>query len=274
MSLRRVSVHAGGDAVEPLRARFVELVPAGFEERDDDGGVELVAYVPAEEADALLAALPGATTEPVEEGWEDTWREFHRPVVVGGLWLGPPWERPPDPSRAVVIDPGRAFGTGAHPTTRLCVDLLATTASRGSLLDVGCGSGVLAITAARLGFEPVVAVDVDPVAVDTTRANAAANGVAVAALVARCAHGAAAGGRRRSGQRAARPRRVDPRATRSARGDHVGVPGRRAARASRLGARRGARAGRLERGPVPTAVTGAGSFRCLCHHPGMYASTR
>ena len=183
MSLRRVSVHAGGDAVEPLRARFVELVPAGFEERDDDGGVELVAYVPEEEADALLAALPGATTEPVEEGWEDTWREFHRPVVVGGLWLGPPWERPPDPSRAVVIDPGRAFGTGAHPTTRLCVDLLATTASRGSLLDVGCGSGVLAITAARLGFEPVVAVDVDPVAVDTTRANAAANGVAVAALV-------------------------------------------------------------------------------------------
>lgn len=183
MSLRRVSVHATGDTVEPLRARFVELVPAGFEELDDGGGVELAAYVSAEEVDALLAALPGATAQPVEEGWEDAWREFHRPVVVGGLWLGPPWERPPDPSRAVVIDPGRAFGTGAHPTTRLCADLLATVASRGSLLDVGCGSGVLAIAGARLGFEPVLAVDVDPVAIETTRANAAANGVTVVAEV-------------------------------------------------------------------------------------------
>lgn len=183
MSLRRVSVLATGDAVEPLRARFVELVPAGFEERDDGGDVELAAYVSTDEVDALLAALPGATTARVEEGWEDAWREFHRPVVVRELWLGPPWERPPDPARAVVIDPGRAFGTGAHPTTRLCVDLLATTAARGSLLDVGCGSGVLAIAGARLGFEPVVAVDDDPVAIDTTRANAVANGVTVAAEV-------------------------------------------------------------------------------------------
>jgi ribosomal protein L11 methyltransferase len=114
---------------------------------------------------------------PVEDGWEDTWRAFHRPVEVGGLWLGPPWERPPDAARAVVIDPARAFGTGAHPTTRLCVELLATTKARGSLLDVGCGSGVLAIAASRLGFSPIAALDVDPVAVETTRRNAAANGV-------------------------------------------------------------------------------------------------
>ena len=90
----------------------------------------------------------------------------------GGLWVGPPWEQAPDPARAVVIDPGRAFGTGAHPTTRLCIELLAATAERGSLLDVGCGSGVLAIAGVRLGFAPVVAVDVDPVAVETTVANA------------------------------------------------------------------------------------------------------
>ncbi len=79
-----------------------------------------------------------------------------------------------------MIDPGRAFGTGAHPTTRLCIDLLSR-AERGSVLDVGCGSGVLSIAAARLGFAPVVAVDNDPVAVETTIANAAVNGVTVAA---------------------------------------------------------------------------------------------
>jgi ribosomal protein L11 methyltransferase len=99
-------------------------------------------------------------------------------VIVGGLWIGPPWETPPAGARAVVIDPARAFGTGAHPTTRLCVELVSRTA-RGSLLDVGCGSGVLAIAAARLGFDPVVAVDDDPVAVETALANAAANDVTI-----------------------------------------------------------------------------------------------
>src|SRR6187455_2196060 len=109
MSLRRVTVRTAGDAAEPLRARLLELVPDGFEERDDGGVVELAAYVPEREVEAILAAFPGATAEAVEDGWEDAWRTFHRPVVVQGLWLGPPWERPPDPSRTVVIDPGRAF---------------------------------------------------------------------------------------------------------------------------------------------------------------------
>ena len=84
---------------------------------------------------------------------------------MGPLWIGPPWESAPADALAVVIDPGRAFGTGAHATTRLCLELLLD-APRGSVLDVGCGSGVLAIAAARLGFGPVAAVDVDEIAVD------------------------------------------------------------------------------------------------------------
>jgi ribosomal protein L11 methyltransferase len=116
--------------------------------------------------------------DDVAEGWEDGWRAFHHGVRVGGLWVGPPWEEPPGDAIAVVIDPGRAFGTGAHATTRLCLELLQEVVPT-SLLDVGCGSGVLSVAAAKLGFGPVAAVDLDEVALETTRANAAANGVAV-----------------------------------------------------------------------------------------------
>ena len=176
---RRLSIRAVGDEAEPLRARLLQRVPSGLEEVADGETVELAAYVPVAQVDALLAEFPDAVVHPVPQGWEDAWRSFHHPVSVGGLWVGPPWEEAPDSGRAVVIDPGRAFGTGAHPTTRLCIELLATTAGRGLLLDVGCGSGVLAIAGARLGFGPVVAVDVDPVAVETTAANAEVNGVDV-----------------------------------------------------------------------------------------------
>jgi ribosomal protein L11 methyltransferase len=95
---------------------------------------------------------------------------------VGPFWIGPPWEAPPADAMSIVIDPGRAFGTGGHATTRLCVELVAEL-EPASLLDVGCGSGVIGIAAAKLGFSPVVAVDVDPAAVDAARRNAAVNDV-------------------------------------------------------------------------------------------------
>lgn len=175
---RRLSIRAPVDEAEPLRARLLELVPVGFEELDHGDAVELAAYVPAADVERLLAELPAAVVRAVPDGWEDAWRSFHHPVTAGGLWLGPPWEEPPDRARAVVIDPGRAFGTGAHPTTRLCVELLARTTGRGSVLDVGCGSGVLAIAAAKTWPARVVAADSDPVAVAVAAENARLNGVA------------------------------------------------------------------------------------------------
>jgi ribosomal protein L11 methyltransferase len=155
---------------------LLELAPGGFEEVAHGTSVELAAYGDA--ADRVLAAFPDAERREVEAGWEDRWREFHRPVRIGPLWVGPPWRTPPADALAVVVDPGRAFGTGAHPTTRLCLELLLDL-PRTSLLDVGCGSGVLAIAAARLGFAPITALDREEPAVEATRTNAAANGVAL-----------------------------------------------------------------------------------------------
>jgi ribosomal protein L11 methyltransferase len=161
---------------ERARAIMLELFPEGFEERDSSDGVELAAYTDASGEERLWSAFGGARSTDVEEGWENRWRAFHRPVRIGPLWVGPPWEQPDAEAIAVVIDPGRAFGTGGHATTRLCLELLLEV-PQGSLLDVGCGSGVLSIAAAKLGFDPVHAVDLDPQAIEATARNAEANGV-------------------------------------------------------------------------------------------------
>jgi ribosomal protein L11 methyltransferase len=167
-----------GERAEQARAVMLELFPHGFEEVDCGDSVELIAYTDAVGEERLWQAFGGAHGSDVESGWEDRWRDFHRPVRVGPLWVGPPWEEAPADAMPIVIDPGRAFGTGAHATTRLCLELLLGL-PHGSVLDVGCGSGVLAIAAARLGHGPVTGVDVEPAAVEATRANALANGVEV-----------------------------------------------------------------------------------------------
>lgn len=164
---------------EQARAQMVELFPEGFEELEVRGGLQLAAYTDAGGEERLWQSFGGTTeAREVEDGWEEGWRRFHRPVQIGRLWVGPPWERPPEDLLAVVIDPGRAFGTGSHATTRLCLELLQRL-EPGSLLDVGCGSGVLSVAAARLGFAPVIALDNDPLAVEATALNAAVNGVRV-----------------------------------------------------------------------------------------------
>jgi ribosomal protein L11 methyltransferase len=159
---------------------MLELFPEGFEELGGDGGgLELAAYTNAAGEERIWQAFGGAASATdVAEDWQDRWRQFHKPVRVGSLWIGPPWETPDADAIAIVIDPGRAFGTGGHPTTQLCLQLLEDE-ERASMLDVGCGSGVLSIAAAKLGFDPVTALDFDPQAVEATERNALDNGVVV-----------------------------------------------------------------------------------------------
>jgi ribosomal protein L11 methyltransferase len=157
---------------------MLELFPEGFAEQPAGEDVELVAFTDGAGADRLRESFGAVASSPVAPGWENEWKRFHVPVVIGSLWIGPPWEQPPAELTAVVVDPGRAFGTGAHPTTRLCLELLVGL-ERGSVLDLGCGSGVLAIAAAKLGFGPVSAVDTDPAAIEAAVRNAVANDVGV-----------------------------------------------------------------------------------------------
>jgi ribosomal protein L11 methyltransferase len=176
--LRRVSIGVPAVEAEIARGLLLALAPAGFEEIERSGWIELAAYTDEPGEERIRAAFAQVSTAPVEPGWEDAWRAFHRPVRAGGVWIGPPWERSPAAEPSVVVDPGRAFGTGAHATTRACVELLAEQ-QRGSVLDAGCGSGVIAVAAAQLGFEPVFAVDLDPTAVEAARDTARRNGVRV-----------------------------------------------------------------------------------------------
>jgi ribosomal protein L11 methyltransferase len=173
-----VTVFVPPERSEEARAVMLELFPEGFEEREGNSGVELTAYTERADAVARLEPLGSVRESPVAQGWEDAWKDFHKPVRIGSLWIGPPWESAEAGSTPIVIEPGQAFGTGAHATTRLCIELLLEVAPAG-LVDLGCGSGVVAVAAAKLGFSPVLALDNDERAVAATRANAAANGVDV-----------------------------------------------------------------------------------------------
>jgi ribosomal protein L11 methyltransferase len=161
---------------ETVLAALLDTFPDGLEEDRVGDLVELAGYLPAGVEPRLPAGLT-AVAAPVEPGWREAWRAFHRPVRVGRFWVGPPWCEPDEDAEAVVIEPGAAFGTGAHGSTQAIAALLLEEPVGGSLLDLGCGSGVLSILAARLGFAPVTAVDLDDLAVSAARENAERNGV-------------------------------------------------------------------------------------------------
>lgn len=188
----RLAVRVRREHAELVLAELLELAPSGVQETDlSDRVVEYAIYGAPGELPALpdLKAAAGRagwipveiSTEEVADDWGQRWREFHRPLVLDQkLTVRPPWEPPGATPLDVVIDPGQAFGTGAHATTRLCLELmLELPTPRGSFVDLGCGSGVLAIVAARLGWSPVIALDYDPAAVSAARANATENGVAL-----------------------------------------------------------------------------------------------
>jgi ribosomal protein L11 methyltransferase len=187
--LIRLAVRCRRELAEQVLAELTVLAPNGVEEESGPGYVEYAIYggegelpelgqVEVAAGDGLVEVI--STTVP--DDWADRWQDFHKPLLVGGrLWLRPSWERPREGAIDVVVDPGRAFGTGAHPTTRLCLELMLELEEAGeadgALVDLGTGSGVLAIAAAKLGWDPVVGYDHEPAAIDAASANAAANGV-------------------------------------------------------------------------------------------------
>ena len=117
------------------------------------------AYTDPGGEERLWQAFGGARGQDVAADWRDRWKAFHHPVRVGRLWIGPPWHDPPDDATAIVIDPGVAPSEPARiPTTQLLVELMLEI-EPASAVDFGSGSGVLAIVAAKLGFDPVIALD-------------------------------------------------------------------------------------------------------------------
>ena len=177
---------------ERVLAELLELAPSGVEEDAGEEYVEFAVYgvsgelptLPDLEAAAGEGLVDVSSTE-VPDDWADRWRDFHEPTLVDDrVLVRPSWTEPREGVEVdVVVDPGQAFGTGAHPTTRMCIELLVELADAGAaagpLADLGTGSGLLAIVAAKLGFAPVTACDRERAAIDAAAANARANGAAL-----------------------------------------------------------------------------------------------
>jgi ribosomal protein L11 methyltransferase len=197
----RLALRVRREHADVVLADLLELVPAGVEESDLPGEVvEYAIYGAPGELPVLpdLRATVGdalveISTSEIPDDWSERWRDFHQPITisspaperVSALRVRTPWESPGERPglREIVIDPGQAFGTGAHATTRLCLELLLALtgvgAERSGLIDLGSGSGVLAIAAAALGYDPVLALDYDQLSVAAAAHNATANGVRI-----------------------------------------------------------------------------------------------
>lgn len=200
MKWLRVTVTAASPAAEAIADILLEMCGRGIEELPAGRRTaRLRSYLPVtSRAAATLAAIrariaalrhaglqmrPAAVeAEEVDEAqWAAAWKAHVRPVAVGRLWVTPTWDRTPPPPGAVVVmlDPGMAFGSGLHESTQMCLRVLDTRLRPGdAVVDVGAGSGILSIAAAKLGAGRVLAIDADPVACAVARANVAHNGVA------------------------------------------------------------------------------------------------
>jgi ribosomal protein L11 methyltransferase len=185
-----MAIRVRGDDGGVVLAELLELSPAGVEERELPDGVEYVLYgAPGELPELpLVQAAAGdvlveVTSAEIPDDWDERWKLWHQPVEISSdtrrIRVRPPWEDAAGEAIDIVVDPAQAFGTGAHATTRLCLELLLLLEPQDGFADWGCGTGVLAIAAAKLGFDPVAAVDSDPLAVEATTANATVNQVSL-----------------------------------------------------------------------------------------------
>ncbi len=187
----RLAVRCPPEQADLVLAELTVLAPNGVEEERGPGYIEYAIYGGEGELPELgeLDAVVGegrieVSSTEIPDDWADRWRDFHKPLLVGErLWLRPSWEDPREGAIDVVVDPGQAFGTGAHPTTRLCLEFLleleAAGEADGPLTDLGSGSGVLAIAASKLGWDPIHAYDHEPPALEAAAVNAAANEVEI-----------------------------------------------------------------------------------------------
>jgi len=142
--------------------------------------------------DLLIMGADRVDTRTLEdENWDEHWRQFFHPREVGGTFvIRPTWEAAPESGRIeIILDPGQAFGTGDHPTTRMCLELLervfsspSSPLSGTSVADIGCGSGILSIGARLLGASVAYAVDIEPLSVEVAKENARINGIEITAL--------------------------------------------------------------------------------------------
>jgi ribosomal protein L11 methyltransferase len=185
----RLAVRCSPDQADLVLAELTVLAPNGVEEEHGPGYVEYAIYggegeLPElGEIDAVVGGRPiEVSSTVIPDDWADRWRDFHKPLLVGDrLWLRPSWEPEREGTIDLVVDPGQAFGTGAHPTTRLCLEYLLelseASEAEGPLVDLGTGSGVLAIAASKLGWSPVTAYDHEPAAIEASAANARINDV-------------------------------------------------------------------------------------------------
>jgi ribosomal protein L11 methyltransferase len=183
----RCTLETGGEDYDRVVAALLDLPLAGWQESDGTftfwvpRGAEI--SEPTISRFSALRELGRLWCEPEEGGWEERWRHLHRAATVGGVTVRPQWVPPESGTVDVAIDIGMAFGTGSHVTTRQCLGAVQRLPV-GSLLDVGTGSGVLAIAALRLGFGPVYALDYDPIALAQAERNARLNDVDLFLLLA------------------------------------------------------------------------------------------
>lgn len=207
MNWLEVSLTVNGELAEAVADVLARFAPNGVtteqgvkflndeDEGTPSGDITVRAYLPVdehledtrhklEEALHYLGMIqplpPPAYKQIADQNWMEAWKGRYQPIAIGKhLIIVPAWMDNPDPLRTPIkIDPGMAFGTGTHPTTQLCLELIELHTPRGSeVIDVGCGSGILSVAAVKLGARHALAVDIDPDSIKSSRENAEANNV-------------------------------------------------------------------------------------------------